>query len=254
MYQIGFILFRLFALIFLTLIASGDLRAENKLLVFAVGHDHDKMTTPDYPMYNAKWEFITQSLKLLGYQVEARPLPWARAKHLTQTAKADGLFLAANLPGREKWANLSNKLGYGVFGSFFHIEQPEKKDVIASIRLGMHDRIFENLSSDDLLLVSTAHQGFNLLYKKKVDQFLMSESYGRYLLKTELSEYSDKIDFDPTHIEQRTTHIAFSKNHPRGQVARDIVNKAIALGIKKNLYQQAMERNKVPKRMQLDLD
>lgn len=254
MYQMGFILFRLFAFLFFTIITSCHALAEEKLLVFAVGHDHDKMTTPNYPMYNAKWQFITQSLGMLGYKVEAKPLPWARAKHLTQTAKADGLFLAANLPGREKWANLSDKLGYGVFGSFYHIEQPQKRDVIASIRLGMHDRIYADLAPEDLLLVSTAHQGFGLLHKKKVDQFLMSESYGRYLLNTELAHFSEQIDFDSSQIEQRTTHIAFSKNHPRGQVALDIVNKAIALGIEKKLYQQAMEKNKVPKRMQLALD
>lgn len=249
-------MFKLITFIFFAFFTVSDALAEDKLLVFAVGHDHEKMTTPNYPMYNAKWEFITESLGLLGYQVEARALPWARAKHLTETAKADGLFLAANLPGREKWANLSTKLGYGVFGSFYHIDQPEKQDVVASIRLGMHDRIFADTPSEELLLVATAHQGFKLLFKKKVDRFVMSESYGRYLLNTELSGYKDKIRFnsDKNKIEQRTTHIAFSKSHASSQKARDIVNHAIDLGIEKNLYQQAMQRNNVPKRMQLMLD
>lgn len=255
MYQIGFILFKLVVVItFVSFFARHSLATEPKLLVFAVGHDHSKMLTPDYPLYNAKWQFITQSLAMLGYKVEATPLPWARAKHLTQQAKTDGLFLSANLPGREKWANLSNKLGYGVFGSFYHIDQPAKREIIASVRLGKHDRIFSDLASEDLLLVATAHQGFDLLYKKKIDRFFMSESYGRYLLRTELAHNKDKIAFDSSQIEQRTTHIAFSNSHPRGLAALEVVNKAIALGIKKGLYQSIMKENKVPKRMQLALD
>lgn len=241
------------AFTFLLLFLCTGVTAEEKKLVFAVGHDHQKMMTSDYPMYNAKWEFIVESLALLGYSVESVELPWARAKHLTQTAKADGLFLAANLPGREKWAVLSNKLGYGVFGGFYHIENPGKSEFVASIRLGMHDRISSDLSTEDLLLVATAHQGFKLLFNKKVDIFIMSESYGRYLLNTELSHYNSKIRFDSSKIDSRSTHIAFSKEHAKSLAALKIVNNAIDIGIKQGLYQAAMLRNKVPKRMQLKL-
>ena len=225
--------------------------ADEKQLVFAVGHDHDKMTTKDYPMYHAKWQFITQSLALLGYKVTPMPLPWARAKHMTQIAKADGLFLAANLPGREKWAVLSDPMGYGVFGTFYHVDAPDKKEVTASIRLGLHDRILSDLSPDDLLLVATAHQGFKLLFNKKVDRFVMSESYGRYLLNTELAGYRKQLRFDKNNIEKRSTHIAFSKDQARGLTSLAIVNKAIALGIKQGLYQKLMAENNVPKRMQI---
>lgn len=244
---------RVAAFTFLLLLLCTSVIAEEKKLVFAVGHDHQKMMTSDYPMYNAKWEFIVESLALLDYSVESVELPWARAKHLTQTAKADGLFLAANLPGREKWAVLSNKLGYGVFGSFYHIENPGKSEFVATIRLGMHDKMSSDLSKEDLLLVATAHQGFKLLFNKKVDIFITSESYGRYLLNTELSQYSNKISFDSSKIDRRSTHIAFSKEHVKSLAALKIVNAAIDMGIKQGLYQAAMLRNKVPKRMQLKI-
>lgn len=241
------------ALTFLLMLFCTGVIAEDKKLVLAVGHDHQKMITPNYPMYNAKWEFVVESLALLGYTVESIELPWARAKHLTQTAKADGLFLAANLPGREKWAVLSDKLGYGVFGGFFHVENPGKSEFVAGIRLGMHDRVLSDLPPEELLLVATAHQGFKLLFNKKVDLFIMSESYGRYLLNTELSDYSNKIRFDSEKIERRSTHIAFSKKNPASLDALKIVNSAIALGIEQGLYQAAMKRNQVPKRMQIKL-
>jgi ABC-type amino acid transport substrate-binding protein len=241
-------------LTFLFLFFCAGVTADEKKLTFAVGHDHHKMITPDYPMYNAKWEFVVESLALLGYTVEFVELPWARAKHLTQVAKADGLFLAANLPGREKWAVLSDKLGYGVFGGFYHVDNPGKNEFIAGIRLGSHDRLLSDLPPEELLSVATAHQGYKLLFNKKIDLFVMSESYGRYLLNTELQHYSAKIRFDSNKIEKRSTHIAFSKDHPKSLEALKVVNSAIALGIKQGLYQAAMERNNVPKRMQIKLE
>lgn len=239
---------------FLLLFFCTEGMAEDKKLIFAVGHDHQKMISPHYPMYNAKWEFIVESLALLGYTVESVELPWARAKHLTQTAKADGLFLAANLPGREKWAVLSEKLGYGVFGGFYHIDNPKKREIVAGIRLGMHDQLLAELPAGELLLVATAHQGFKLLFNKKVDQFIMSESYGRYLLNTELSHIQHKIRFHNDKVEKRSTHIAFSKKHPKSLAALKVVNSAVKLGIKQGLYHAAMERNNVPKRMQIKLN
>lgn len=238
----------------LLLVFCASVVAEDKKLTFAVGHDHQKMVTPNYPMYNAKWEFVVESLALLGYSVDSIELPWARAKHITQVAKADGLFLAANLPGREKWAVLSNKLGYGVFGGFYHVDNPGKNEFVAGIRLGSHDRLLSDLPPEELLSVATAHQGFKLLFNKKVDLFVMSESYGRYLLNTEMQHYNTKIRFDSKKIESRSTHIAFSKNHPKSLEALAIVNSAIALGIKQGLYQAAMERNNVPKRMQIKIN
>jgi len=242
---------KLIAILLIILMHSGCAFASEKQIILAVGHDHEKMLSPDYPMYNAKWQFIIQSLKELDYTVIAKPLPWARAKHLTQTAKADGLFLAANLPGRDKWAELSRPLGYGVFGSFYHKDNSEKKELIAGIRLGDYDQILSDFASEDLLQVATAHQGFKLLFNKKVDRFVMSESYGVYLLNTELSQYKHHLLFDKNKIEKRSTHIAFSKNSEKSLAALKVVNKAIKLGLEQGIYQTVMAKHDVPKRMQL---
>ena len=237
--------------VFILFFCSVLVNANEKVITFAVGHDHEQMLSSYYPVYKANWEFINQGLGLLGYRVVAKPLPWARAKHLTQTGKADGLFLAANLAGRDKWATLSKPLGYGVFGAFYHVDRPDQQTFIASIRIGQYDKILSSYPPEDMLMVATAHQGFKLLINKRIDRFIMSESYGRYLLDTELVKYNKKLRFDTNLIEKRTIHIAFSKNHPSSLQALSIVNEAIALGIEKGLYKQAVERNKVPKRMRL---
>lgn len=240
-----------FVLLF-SLVLSCNSSARDLNITFAVGHDHDKMLAENYAIYRANWEFVGESLGLLGYTVTTQKGPWARAKLLTQTGKADGLFLAANLEGRDKWATLSKPLGFGVFGTFYHTDKPNTESVIAAIRLGEHDKILSAYHPDELLQVATAHQGFRLLFNKKVDKFIMSESYGSYLLQSELKHYSNKISFNHSLIEKRSIHIAFAKEIETSLVALQVVNDAIELGMQKGLYREAMKRNKVPLRMWLE--
>lgn len=218
-------------------------------ITFAVGHDHEKMLSANYPIYRANWEFINESLNKLGYTVNITVAPWARAKTLVQAGVADGLFLAANLEGREQWAKFSKVLGYGIFGTFYNVESPHANAMIASIRIGSHDTLLAHYKSIEVFEVATAQEGLRLLHLGKVDRMIMSESYGKYLLDTELSDYDESIDFDLSLIERRTVHIAFAKHHKRSLHALDVVNKAITLGFEEGLYIPAMERNNVPERM-----
>jgi len=222
-----------------------------KSISFAVGHDHQAMVSANYPIYRANWEFITESLSLMGYGVEPVILPWARAKSYVQSAQAQGLFLAANLEGRDNWAELSKPLGYGVFGGFYHKDRAHQKDLIASVRVGNYDRVLSQYHPKELLNLATAQEGLRLLFLAKIDRLIMSESYGRFLLNTELTDYRDAIAFDETLIERRSVHIAFSKTSSRSLEALRIVNNAIQLGIEEGLYHAAMRRNQVPMRMQL---
>lgn len=224
---------------------------QRKVISFAVGHDHVNMVSSNYPIYRANWEFICESLALIGYRVEPIILPWARAKLYTQKGQAHGLFLAANLAGRESWAVLSEPLGYGVFGGFYHKQRANQKELVASVRLGGSDRVLSQYHPKELLSVATAQEGFRLLFRQQIDRLIMSESYGLFLLDTELSEYKNTIGFDSDVIEQRSVHIAFSKEAATSLEALNVVNMAIQMGIEKGLYQQAMQRSAVPKRMQL---
>lgn len=226
-------------------------KSEVKVLEFAVGHDHEKMLKSNYPIYRANWAFITQSLGELGYKVAPVVLPWARAIHSAQTGKVHGLFLAANFEGRDQWAELSSPLGKGFFGGFYHVERYDEKSVIAGVRLSDHDKVMSSYEPYEVLDVATAQSGLKLLYNKKVDRFVMSESYGNYLLSTELVRYNKTIKFDQSLVESRTVHIAFAKNNERTLKALAVVNEAIALGIKNGFYEEAMIESNVPKKMWL---
>lgn len=242
------------AVLIISIFLSTSLVAKEKVIKLAVGHDHLRMISTDYPVYKANWEFINKSLALLGYSIHAMELPWARAKHSVQNAKADGLFIAANLPGRDKWAVLSNSLGYGIFGGFYHSDRPKQQEFIAAVRIGEHDQIFSKYPNNELLQVATAHQGFKLLYNKRIDRFLISENYGKYLLNTELSHFKNRLQFDSSLTEKRTMHIAFSKSHTSSLAALKVVNKAIKMGIEQGVYRQAMLDNNVPERMWVQLE
>jgi len=242
---------RVFILLCIFCFSIGSLNAseKGKTITFAVGHDHDKMLMENYPIYRASWQFLNQSLAKLGYEVDAIILPWARANYYTQLGKADGLFLAANLPGREQWAVLSNPIGMGVFGAFYHKDRKDEHAIIAGVRLGVHDKILTGYNTYELLEVATAQQGFKLLFNQKVDRLIMSESYGKYLLSTELIEFKNDILFDSDVIEKRSIHVAFAKDIAESLEAMAVVNKAIDLGMSDGTYRDVMIKNKVPESM-----
>lgn len=49
-----------------------------------------------------------------------------------------------------------------------------------------------------------------------------------------------------------TIHVAFSKGAQSSLEALEILNKAIELGFEYGLYEEAMEKNKVPARMRVN--
>ena len=189
-----------------------------------------------------------------GYSVTAEPQPWARAIHTVKTGRAHGLFLAANFEGRDQWAVLSSPLGKGYFGGFYHTDRYDERKVIAAVRVSDHDKVMSSYKPNEILEVVTAQSGMKLLFNHKVDRFVMSESYGNYLLSTELSIYQDKIKFDESLVESRTVHVAFAKDKPSSLEAMQVINEAIAVGLKNGFYQEAMRASNVPKKMWLSLD
>ena len=243
----------IFLSVFLWLLSS-SVFADDKVLHFAVGHDHEKMLNSNYPIYRANWEFLNKSLRRLGYVINAEIQPWARAIHSAKTGKVHGLFLAANFEGRDQWAVLSSPLGKGFFGGFYHTKRFNEKSVIAAVRLSDHDKVMSSYEPHEVLEVVTAQSGMKLLYNQKVDRFVMSESYGNYLLSTELSRYRGDIKFDESHVESRTVHVAFAKDKTSSLDAMKVVNEAIELGLENGLYQAAMVKSNVPKKMWLSLD
>ena len=77
----------------------------------------------------------------------------------------------------------------------------------------------------------------------------MSESYGKYLLSTELIEFKNDILFDSDVIEKRSIHVAFAKDIAESLKAMAVVNKAIDLGMSDGTYRDVMIKNKVPESM-----
>ena len=117
------------------------------------------------------------------------------------------------------------------------------------MRLGVHDKILTGYNTYELLEVATAQQGFKLLFNQKVDRLIMSESYGKYLLSTELIEFKNDILFDSDVIEKRSIHVAFARDIAESLRAMAVVNKAIDLGISDGTYHDVITKNKVPESM-----
>ncbi|MAG77429.1 MAG: amino acid ABC transporter substrate-binding protein [Colwelliaceae bacterium] len=210
---------------------------------FAVGHDHDKMVK-HYAFYAASWEIVNHELELLGYEVTANAYPWARAKEMVKNGQHHGLFLAANFQGRDKWALFSQALGKDQFGLFKH-KEGGSTGPIASVRLISDYSLVSFISPKTQLQLATAQEGLNLLANKKVKGFVMSRSYGEYLLATELNDIAEKIAFDTNRYDLYSAHIAVSKTHKEAEGTVALIDKALANSIASGRYQDIMTKHQV---------
>ncbi|REL24391.1 substrate-binding periplasmic protein [Thalassotalea euphylliae] len=229
--------------------AQTNTQTKAQTITLAVGHDHQNMLENRYDIYKANWDALKMGLKDMGHELKASAAPWARAKAYVQSGKLDGLFIAARLPKRDKWAEFTDTIGYEIYGFFERQNFVPPAQIYAGIRLGGEDRVLSYIPPEKLFYVPTAQRGLELLNQGKVDRFAMSYGYGEYLLKTELKDFKSNIKFNPSESETRSLHIAVSKRHPNKTQVLNILNKAIAHSIAKGYYQAAMEKNKVPKRM-----
>jgi polar amino acid transport system substrate-binding protein len=223
-------------------IVSCSVKAANSI-TFAVGHDHQKMII-DYPFYAASWEILNVELTNIGYTVKTNIYPWARAKESVKKGKSDGLFLAANFKGRESWASLSIAIGQDHFGVF----QNHRSDPLApfgSVRLLSNYSQLTFLDQNKQINVTTAQEGLLLLSNQKLQGFIMSRSYGDYLLHNELHTLNKRIVFNEEKIETYTAHIAVGKTNPERAEILSIVNKAIGNAFKSDSYKRIMQKHGV---------
>ena len=224
-----------------TLIVCASVSATaNQTVTLAVGYDHNKMVE-HYPFYAASWHLIGEELALLGYQVRAVSYPWARAKESVRLGKSDGLFLAANFKGRENWAKLTHAVGKDEFGLFYN-EFGDAKAPIGSVRLLSNYGQLSFLDPKEQLKLTTAQEGLKLLSNKKLSAFVMSRSYGNYILDNELKTIQHKIAFNKTLAETYTAHIAVGKAHPNAEQIITLFNQAIRNGIESKRYLETMKR------------
>ena len=124
----------------LTLVTSLLLSFQVKAIEvnLAVGPDHKEMMAHDYPLYAASWNFLHIVLREQGHTLIAHPMPWARAKDQVLKGNLDGLFLSANLKGRDQWAELTMPLGYDYFGLFKN-DITKVSNTVGVVRIGQHD-------------------------------------------------------------------------------------------------------------------
>lgn len=225
----------------LTLIVSLFLSIQVKAIEvnLAVGPDHKVMMTKDYPLYAASWNFLSIVLREQGHTLIAHPMPWARAKDQVLKGNLDGLFLSANLKGRDQWAELTMPLGYDYFGLFKN-DVTKPSNTVGVVRIGKHDQIHSSLKGKKLIEVATAHVGLQLLMTNKVDGFAMSEGYGKFLLDTHFKKTNHKIAFDYEGAERRSAHIAVSKSHNDKDLVLNLLNNAITYGKAQGYYQTIM--------------
>lgn len=217
----------------------------NTIIRFGVGHDHEKMVV-NYPFYAACWQLFNTELKKLGYQVAAHPMPWARAQQRVASGQLDGLFLAANFHGRDEWAELTNAVGKDQFGIFNNVSHVPNAP-IGSVRLLRNDSQVTFVPPDSQLQLATAQNGLKLLANRKLSGFIMSRSYGEYMLQNELKSLSPHIEFNEQFSETYTAHVAVSKKRKNADKIIEVLNLAIENAKTSGRYMKIMTQFNVAK-------
>jgi polar amino acid transport system substrate-binding protein len=163
-------------------------------------------------------EIIVSAFNKQGYSVSLELLPWSRALEWTKEGKYDGIFTA--------WFREERK-------EFFAFSSPLPANEVVLFKLKERDISYQNYSDlkpysigvvrgyanpqgfDEaglkLAAVTTDKQNFMKLAGSRIDLALADKATGKYLIKTEIPDMVDKIDWIEPPLKIDTQHIMFSK-------------------------------------------
>ena len=190
---------------------------------------------PDLPNEGAITEVVAAAFKKVGYQVDVKFVPWARAMADAKAGKADGLHGAWYSKEREQWFVYSDKLpgneivlykrkGTEPQGFTGYEElQPYKIGVgrgyVNPPEFDAANLRTEEANSDKLNLTKLA--------KERVDLILIDRALAKYILASELTEYKDDLEAVDPPLTIEYLYMLISKETADYQQKVDDFNKGL---------------------------
>ncbi|EPJ50437.1 MAG: putative amino acid ABC transporter, periplasmic component [Osedax symbiont Rs2] len=191
-------------------------------------------------------EIIVQAFNQVGYEVKLKFVPWARGLKGTKQGIYDGLFTAWYREEREEWFVFSaplppNKIGFYKrkgqnikFNSFEDLK-PYK---IGVVRGHVNPTGFKETNLKTTL-AATDSANLRLLTMNRIDLALTDKALGRYIIRTELREQENKLEWIDPPVEVVNQYLIISKQAKNFQMKLDAFN----LGLKK--LTESGELNKI---------
>ena len=197
----------------------------------------------DYPPYYGKnlvnggpiTEIIIHSYNNVGYEVKLEFVPWARGLKGAKEGTYDGLFSAWYRKDREQWFVFSSPLPPNEIGFFkrkgenINIDSfDDLKPYRIGIVLGYSNPPGFKEANLKIQEVSTDKQNLLKLAMNRIDLAMTDKKLGIYVIRSEIPEYTDKLEWIDPPIEVVNQYLMISKQAKDFQQKMDAFN----LGLK----------------------
>jgi polar amino acid transport system substrate-binding protein len=213
--------------------------------------DYAPFYGPTLPNEGPITEIVTAAFKNVGYQVNVKYVPWARAVADAKAGKADGLHGAWFSKEREEWFVYSDKLPGNEIVLFkrkgtepeafigYDDLQPYKIGVVRGYvnppEFDAADLRTEEANSDKLNLTKLA--------KGRVDLILIDRAIAKYMLANELAEYKDALEAIDPPLKIEHLYMLISKETDDYQTKLDDFNKGLKTLTEEGGVDEIMKRH-----------
>jgi polar amino acid transport system substrate-binding protein len=182
-------------------------------------------------------EIVVSAYKKVGYRVNIKYVPWARALETVKAGKADGLYGAWYSAERTRWFVYSHQLlsneivlykhkgtAPETFTSYSDL-QPYKIGIVRGYR---NPPAFDaaHLRTD---VADTDATNLKKLAAKRIDLILIDRGTATHLLQHELPEYREHLEAVEPPVEVVPMHLIISKKAEDYQTKMDDFNQGLEL-------------------------
>ncbi len=205
-----------FLIIFILLFYLSQLTAFEKSVVIA-STEYPPHTSIHYRNYGYRTDVVIQAFQEMGYQVEIRLYPWARALKFAKDGDVDGV-IALHTKKREQWFEYSQGLATQSIGFYKHkkenISLKNYSDFkfykIGYVRGYAIPSKLENLNLQ-ITWLNKEEQALRMLSQKRLNLALMEKSVAQYIINKKYPKLDESIEWIEPSIEETIIYLAFSK-------------------------------------------
>jgi polar amino acid transport system substrate-binding protein len=199
--------------------------------------DYPPFYSPTLPNEGPITEIVTTAFKNVGYQVNVKYVPWARAMADAKAGKADGLHGAWYKKEREEWFVYSDKMPGNEIVLFKRKgEEPQSfssYEDLQPYKIGVV-RGYKNppeFDAADLRTYEANSDTLNLtkLAKGRVDLILVDRALANHILANELTKYKDALEAVDPPLAIEHLYMLLSKESDDYQRKVDDFNKGLKI-------------------------
>ena len=228
----------------------------------AMAEDVIRLASIEYPPYTGEAQqhggfinrIVREAYAKVGYQVNVRYYPWARATALARKGGVDGLVPIWKREDRKEWLYFSDPMPACEVVFFKRKDLDivfDGKDYLAlkpyRIGTGMDyadpegfERVREQLH---VQTVKEDIQNLGKLVAGRLDLVIMDRFVGKHLLETQIAESAGEFDYLQPSLSIEPNHVGISRKTPQARKKLEYFNRDLALLEKEGRIQAILKEH-----------